>query len=83
MTEVIGTCFLRIELQMAAIFQKFVNRAAVAVGLSVLFCEFPSEYKISASSVNFGSSMAVQIAPSPEDKQIHADKQKQFSSLKY
>lgn len=41
MTEVIGTCFLRLELQMAAIFKKFhdlvVNRAALAVGLPILF----------------------------------------------
>lgn len=83
----IRTCFLRIELQPAAIFKKFhdlvVYRAAVAVSLQVLFCEFPSDHAISDSSGKFGSTVAVQIMPLPEDKQIHADKQKQFSSLKY
>lgn len=60
-----------------------VNRTAVVVGLSVLFCEFSSDHAISDSFGKFGSTVAVQIVPSPEDKQIHADKQKQFSSLKY
>ena len=72
---------------MGAIIKKFyysgVNRTAVVVGLSVLFCEFSSDHAISDSFGIFGSAVAVQIVPSPEDKQIHADKQKQFSSLKY
>ncbi|MBI0003676.1 hypothetical protein H3S80_06380 [Bartonella sp. M0177] len=72
---------------MAAIFKKFrygvVNRAAVAVSLSVSFCEFPFDHAISGSFGKFGLTVAVQIMPLPADKQIHADKQKQFSSLKY
>ena len=87
MKEVIRTCFLRVELQPAAIFKKFrcgfVNRAAVAVSMPVLFCEFPFDHAISGSFGKFGSTGAVQIVPLPADKQIHADKQKQFSSLKY
>jgi len=41
------------------------------------------DHKISGPSGKFGSTVAVQIAPLPADKQIQADKQKQFSSLKY
>ena len=87
MKEVIRTCFLRIELQSEAIFKKFrygvVNRMTVAVSMPVLFCEFPFDHAISGSFGKFGSTVAVQIVPLPADKQIHVDKQKQFSSLKY
>ncbi|WP_295963514.1 hypothetical protein [uncultured Bartonella sp.] len=60
-----------------------VNRTAVAICLLVLFCEFLSDHAISDSFGIFGSAVVVQIVPLPADKQIQADKQKQFSFLKY
>ena len=83
----IRTCFLKAQLQMAAIFRK--STIAVLTERQWLsacwYCFVNSRLddKISGPSGKFGSTVAVQIVPSPEDKQIHADKQKQFSSLKY